>query len=54
MSGESQESEPIASAFAHICFGNKKLTKEICTAALKAINVSDYTRISSFLKVVKA
>ena len=54
MSGSEQESKIVAEAFAHVCFKNKKLTKDICRSALKAINVSDYTRISSFLKVVQS
>ena len=51
--GES-EAQKVGDAFAHICFKNKKLTKDICRAALKAINISDYSRISSYLKVVQS
>lgn len=47
------EIDSFADALAHICFGNKKLSKDICQIALKAIIVSDYNRISQYLQVVK-
>ena len=48
------EIDSFADALAHVCFGNKKLSKDICKIALKAIAVSDYDRIARYLKVVQS
>ena len=48
------EVDDFALALAHVCFGNKRLSKDICKIALKAIVVSDYNRISQYLQVVKS
>ena len=32
-------------ALAHVCYGNKKLSKEIFSIAIKTLVVSDYNRI---------
>ena len=38
---------------AHLCYCNKKLSKQICTILLKAIVISDYQKIDCYLDVVK-
>ena len=44
MNGE-YEIDDYAKALAHVCFGNKKLTKQICLFVIKAISI-DGDRIS--------
>lgn len=39
-------------AIAHVCHANKRLSKDIFEIALKALVVSDYNRISQYLRVV--
>lgn len=41
-------------ALAHLCFGNKRLTKQICGIALNVITVSDFNRIGSYLELVES
>ena len=47
------ESVKYGKALAHLCFGNRKLSKQICELVLRAIVVSDYQKIDSYLNVVK-
>ena len=48
----SYQPQELGEALAHICYGNKKLSKKICGLILKGISVSDYQRIEHYLKVV--
>lgn len=48
------EVEAYAEALAHVCYANKTLTKEICRLALRAIVLSDYNRLSQYLRVVQS
>ena len=48
------EIEDFSEALAHVSYANKKLSKDICAVALKAIVVSDYNRISQYLRVVQS
>ena len=41
-------------ALAHLCFGNKRLTKQICSIALNVITVSDFNRIGSYLELIES
>ena len=49
----SYEAEDYGKGLAHLCYGNKKLSKQICRIILKAIVISDYQKIDSYLDVVK-
>lgn len=40
------EIDNFAEALAHVCYANKKLSKQVCKLILSAIGVSDYNRIS--------
>ena len=47
------EIEDYAEALAHVCFGDKKLTKVLCKNTLNVIQQSsDQTRSSNYLKLV--
>ena len=41
-------------ALAHVCYGNKKLSKDIFLITLKALVISEYNRISQYLRVVQS
>ena len=43
-----------ADALAHVCYGNKKLSKDIFLITLKALVISEYNRISQYLRVVQS
>ena len=39
---------------AHLCYGDKKLSKLICSSVLKTISLSDQSKIEGYLKIVES